>query len=210
MSLVIMLQVCSPSSTYDGTGDVSTHLATRFSKREELEERAIELPSWDSIVATANEVIQAAEDGLNNIATEFDVTGKIQELESTFQTVLATTAEIRERLTELTEKGVTLDQISDELGLIFKDILVYLQQTFPPPDQAPSHEERQRIVGIVLDKAEQGLLDLARKYGMSEDGLENVRETFDLLKPQVQTLVVITGSSLLAPRILVCINFFPL
>jgi len=49
------------------------------------------------------------------------------------------------------------------------------------------------MVVAVLDKAEQGLLDLARKHGMSEDGLERVRESFGLLKPRIEKLVVITG-----------------
>jgi hypothetical protein len=49
----------------------------------------------------------------------------------------------------------------------------------------------------VLDRAEQGLLELGGKHGMSEDGLERVRRSFASLKPHIENLVVITGALLL-------------
>ena len=122
------------------------------------------------------------------------MTEKIDEFRSTFQNIVSTSSEIREHMTELTQRGLTLDQISDELGVIFNDILAHLKKAFPPPDQAPSHEARQEMVTSVLDRAEQGLQGFARKHGMSEDGLENLRSSFDRLKPHVEKLVVITGT----------------
>ncbi|KAF9783012.1 hypothetical protein BJ322DRAFT_1073986 [Thelephora terrestris] len=173
--------------------DDITDASVTFSKREELTERAIELPSWGSIVEAANEVVKAAGDGLSTIANELNVTGKIEELESTVQKILAASADIRGHMAELTQKGLTLENISDELKGILNDTLIYLEKTFPPPDQAPSHEERLEMVTTILDKVEQGFLDLAHGYGMSEDGLKKVREAFDLLKPHVENLVVIAG-----------------
>ena len=119
---------------------------------------------------------------------------KIDEFRSTFHDIVSASNEIRGHLTELTQQGLTLDQISGELGVIFNDILGHLKKAFPPPDQAPGHEQRQEMVNTVLDSAEQELVDFARKHGMSEDGLENLRSSFGLLKPHVEKLVVITGT----------------
>ena len=206
----MILQVRLPNYTRERTGDIIPCPATpvmqaTFSEPEEPIVYATELPPWEEIVASANQFVKAAGEGLSAAAREFNVTGKIQDLESTFHDILATSAVIRGHMSELTQQGVTLDQLSDELGVVFNDIEVYLKNTFPPPDQAPSHEERQEMVTTVLDKAEQGLLDLARKRGMSEDGLERVRESFSLLKPRIEKLVVITGAALSAVCIAVSI-----
>ena len=138
--------------------------------------------------------MKATNERLNAAAREFEVAEKIHEFRSTFHAIVSTSNEIRGHMTELTQQGLTLDQISDELGVIFNDILGHLKKTFPPPDQAPNHEQRQEMVNTVLERAEQELVDFARKYGMSEDGLENLRSSFDRLKPHVEKLVVITGT----------------
>ena len=130
---------------------------------------------------------------LNSAARQFDVAEKIDEFRSTFHNIVSSSNEIRGHMTELTQQGLTLDRISDELGIIFDDILDRLKETFPPPDQAPSHEQRQEMVNTVLDRAEQGLVDFARKHGMSEDGLRNLRSSFARLKQLTKKLVVITG-----------------
>jgi hypothetical protein len=141
--------------------------------------------------------VKAAEETLSAATRELNVAGKIKELEGTFHNILAASAEIRGHMVEITQQGLTLDQVSDELGIVFNDTLIYLGQTFPPSDQAPGHEERLKMTTTVLDSAEQGLLELGGKHGMSEDGLERVRRTFASLKPQIEKLVVITGAPLL-------------
>ncbi|KAF9783038.1 hypothetical protein BJ322DRAFT_1009432 [Thelephora terrestris] len=193
----------------------------------------MELPSWGSILAAANEAVKSAGDGLSTIASEFDVNEvvkaagesfstvssefdvnkvfktagesfttitsafdvkrRVEELESTIQDIVAASSEIRGHMAELTQKGLTLDNISDELEGIFNEILVYLEETFPPPDQAPSHKERLKMTATILDKVEQAILDFGRKHGMSEDRLERVRKTFSSSKPHIEKLVVLTG-----------------
>ncbi|KAK2463938.1 hypothetical protein APHAL10511_004046 [Amanita phalloides] len=108
--------------------------------------------------------------------------------------IISASSEMRGHMTELTEKGLTLDQISDELEVIFNNVLDHLKKAFrPTPDKEPNHEERQEMVTRVLDGAEQGLPDFARKHGMSEDGLKNLRGSFDQLKIHVRRLVVMAG-----------------
>lgn len=167
--------------------------ATLLKRRELLTTRDIELSTWDVVLAFADDALRVANEILDEAAQEFNVTGQIDDLRTTFNDILTISGEIREHITEVTQQGLTLDQISDELGLVLDGVLSYLQKAFPPPDQAPSHEERQKLVTTVLDMTEQGFLDLLRKYGMSEDGLELIRESFDRLKPHIEKLVVITG-----------------
>jgi hypothetical protein len=162
-------------------------------KLEGLAEGAFQLPPWEKIFDFADGFVKAADKQLNAAAREFNVAEKIDEFRNTFHNVVAASSDIRGHMTELTQQGLTLDQISDELGVIFNDVLEYLKKTFPPPDQAPGHEQRQEMVETVLDRAEQGLLDFACKHGMSQDGLEKLRSSFDRLKPHVEKLVVITG-----------------
>ncbi|KAF9793453.1 hypothetical protein BJ322DRAFT_1034738 [Thelephora terrestris] len=162
-------------------------------KPGEFTARATELPSWETIVASANEVVKAAEERLSAAACEFNVTGRMDDLKSTLHSILATSSEIRGHMSELTQQGLPLNRISDELGVMFGDILAHIGKTFPLSDQAPSQTERLEMVIIVLEKAKQGFLDLAHKYDMSEAGLESVRESFSLLMPHIEHLVVITG-----------------
>jgi len=154
---------------------------------------ATELPSWETIVASTNEVVKAAGESLSAAARQFNVTGKIEDLESTLNSILATSSKIRGQMAELTQQGLTLDHISDELGVIFNGILVSLGKTFPLSDQAPSPTERLEMVAAALGTANQALLDFAREHGMSQDGLESLRESFGLLIPHIEHLVVITG-----------------
>ncbi|KAF9789199.1 hypothetical protein BJ322DRAFT_1105065 [Thelephora terrestris] len=162
-------------------------------KLEGLADGAFQLPPWEKIFDFADGFVKAADKQLNAAAREFNVAEKIDEFRNTFHNIVAASSEIRGDMTELTQQGLTLGQISDELGVIFNDVLEYLKKTFPPPDQAPGHEQRQEMVETVLDRAEQGLLDFARKHGMSQDGLEKLRSSFDRLKPHIEKLVVITA-----------------
>ena len=196
-------QVRLPSSTYERAGDVTPHPATHL-KFEEPTAPATELPSWETIVASTNAVVKAAGESLSAAARQFDVKGEIEDLKSTLDSILAASNKIRGQMAELTQQGLTVDQISDELGVIFNGILISLGKTFPLSDQAPSAMERLEMVTTTLDIAKQALLDLARKHGMSQDGLENLRETFGLLVPHIEHLVVITG----APFLVVCIAEF--
>lgn len=164
-----------------------------LSKYEGVAMGVTQLPPWEKIVAYADKLLEVTNEGLNTAAREFHIQEKIDDFRNTFGDIVFASTEIREHMTELTQKGLTLDQISDELGVIFNDILDHLRKSFPPPDQAPSHEERLERVISILDEAERRLLDFARKHGMSEDGVENLRGSFDRLKPHIQKLVVITG-----------------
>ena len=193
-----------PGCTCDGAGDISPHTATLFKRHDLLTRAIIEPSTWDVIIAFADDASRVANEIFDEVAQEFNVTGQIDDLRITLNNILTVSGEIREQITNVTQEGLTLDQISDELGLILNDVLSYLQKAFPPPDQAPSHEERKKMVVAVLDRTEQAFLDFFRKYGMSEDWVELLRESFDRLKPHIENVVVITGAFLSALDIAGC------
>ena len=159
-------------------------------KPEALSEKAVQLPPWGEIVAFSNGFLEATNERLNSAACQFDVVEKINEFRSTFRDIISTSNEIRGHMAELTQHGLTSDQISDGLGVIFNDILGHLKNTFPPSDQAPCYEW-QEMMNTVLDMAEQALVDFSRKHGMPKDRRRKLRSFFARLKQLVKKLVAI-------------------
>lgn len=159
----------------------------------------------EKIVGFANELVKAADESLDAAAREFNVAGEIDDFRTTFHDFVSASGEIRGHMSELTQQGLTLERISAELGTIFSNIPEHLKQAFPSPDQAPSHEERQKIVASVFDEVGRGLLDFARNRGMSEDRLESLCQSFNQLRPHVERLVSITGTLAPAVCVVICI-----
>lgn len=175
-----------------------------MSKFEDGAIDATQLPPWGEIVAYGDQLLKVINKDLDAAARKFHIQEKIDDFRSTFRDIVSTSAEIREHMTELTQKGLTLDRTSDELEVIFNDILDNLQE----PDQAPNHQERQERVLSILDEAGGRLLDLARKHGMSEDGVENLRRSFDRLKHHIQKLFIIIEDIIEEYPFLFCILAF--
>jgi len=84
----------------------------------------------------------------------------------------------------------SLDGISDELENSFNSIIKLLQEEFPPPDQAPTHEERALMVSRVLTHVENTTVEVLSKYDVNED---HIRSLFHKLGPIIQDLVVVIG-----------------
>ena len=159
-------------------------------KPKTLAEKAVQLPPWGEIVAFSNGFLEATNERLNSAARQFDVVEKINEFRSTFRDIISTSNEIRGHMAELTQHGLTSDQISEELAVVFNDILGHLKNAFPPSDQAPCHEW-QEVMNIVLDRAEQALVDFSRNHGMPKDRRRKFRSSFTRLKQLIKKLVAI-------------------
>ena len=172
----------------------SDSITAVFSKAEEVAANALELPPWERFVSVANGLLKVTDQALNDAARELHVPDKVEEFRSTFRDIISTSAELRENMSELTQKGMSLDDISNELSIAFEVILEYMKETFPPPDHAPGHEDRERMVQTIFEKVEEAILNFAQKHGMSEDGQKKVRETLDRLKPHLEKLVIIAGA----------------
>jgi hypothetical protein len=139
-------------------------------------------------------LLQHADSALDAAAREFRIPDQVVAFKHTFSEFVSGVADIRAKTVVLADqRGVRLEDISQELGQAFSSVLDDLKAAFPPPDQAPSHQQRQEAVALVLNKAEQVILDLARKHGMSEEYLRGLQESFEKLKPVIMALVVIAG-----------------
>lgn len=138
--------------------------------------------------------LHKTEEALNRTAREYNISDKVEELRSTFGDVVEIAAEFREHMKELEQRGMTLDDVSDELGEAFDGVLTHMKLTFPSPDQAPSHEERQAMVTTLLEKVAEALRSFAVEHGMSQEATDKMLATFERLRPKVVQLVVITGA----------------
>lgn len=147
-----------------------------------------------NIVQLAGKVLKVSNERLDAVAREFNVQERVADFRNTFQNVVSASADIHEHMTELTERGITLAQISDELRAVLGDILDHLKKAAPLPDQAPNNEERQKMAETILDRVEEWLLNFARKHGMSEDGLDRLRKSLGRLKYHITKLIIIMGS----------------
>lgn len=177
------------------TCGVLTLVAAVPSKLEDFIANCLPLPSWKKIVSSADAFLKVTDQGLNDVARELNLSDKIEDFRSTLHNIVSNAGEIRGHMDVLIQTGLTANDISDELGAIFHNVLEHLKTNFPPPDQAPGHEERQRMMKMLLDRAEEGLLDLCRKHDMAEDKMNSVRESFDRMRLHIEKLVVITGTS---------------
>lgn len=183
------------TDAYCHTCGVLTLVAAVPSRLEDFIANYLQLPSWKKIVSSADAFLKVTDEGLNDVARELNLPDKIEDFRRTLHSIVSNAGEIRRHMDVLIQTGMTANNISAELGDIFHNVLENVKTNFPPPDQAPGHEERQRMVKMLLDGAEEGLLGLCRKHDMTEDKVNSVRESFDRMRLHIEKLVVITGTS---------------
>jgi len=80
--------------------------------------------------------------------------------------------------------------VSKELGHSFDKVLRSLQEEFPPPKEAPSHEERVLMVSRALIAVEKKVVEVLSRHGVDK---AHIRSLFDKLGPIIRDLVVIAG-----------------
>ncbi|KAF8128199.1 hypothetical protein EV363DRAFT_1433238 [Boletus edulis] len=129
---------------------------------------------------------------LGTAATYFEST-KFTDIRVTMNHIVNATTAFRDNIKAALDAHhgppVTFDTFSEELEGIFMAIVNDLEK-IPPPDKAPSHAERTKIVDKVLDDTEQALIKLATRFGIQE---EIVTTYLDALKPHVHALIVTIG-----------------
>ena len=168
-------------------------------KIEDAASGSLPLPSWDRIASFGSGLLKQADEDLNNAIKQWPIKEDVESFRATFRELLYSANAIRANFSHIAEKrGLTFEDISDELGDAFQAVLKELKAAFPPPDQAPSHEARQNMTRTALRKVEQALLDFARKQDVPEENVEALRASFDKLVPIVEKLVVITGAPALS------------
>ncbi|KAJ7853878.1 hypothetical protein B0H13DRAFT_2082005 [Mycena leptocephala] len=88
--------------------------------------------------------------------------------------------ELKERMDEIVHGAKALHMAGD-LERAFEKVLDELKVMFPAPDQAPGHEERQKVVMVALEKAGGALITVCVKHGMDEK------------RPAIEKMVVLLG-----------------
>jgi hypothetical protein len=117
---------------------------------------------------------------------------KITEFKVSVDSIANTTTTLHQVVLEAAEKhGITIDSMNEELVHICHAAFEELKVQFPAPEEAPGHESRTIMISAALDRIEEGFLQFAIKYGVSEEPLKS---HFSSLKFHVQLIVVIIGT----------------
>jgi hypothetical protein len=131
-------------------------------------------------------------DGLFHHAMELHPSEKITELKGSMDIITSTATTLHQAVLGAAEQhGIPHASMKEELGVIFKAIFEELTEQFPPPEEAPSHENRTAMVGTVLDRIEESFLQFAIKIGVGEEPLKSQSSS---LKFHVQFILVTIGT----------------
>jgi hypothetical protein len=90
-------------------------------------------------------------------------------------------------------QGRTMEDVSNHLSVLYAQILEQLATEFPAPDEAPSHQEREDMVTVVMKRLEEGTVSSCERLGIRE---ESMRDFFSKVGPIVEKLIVTIGTSL--------------
>lgn len=88
------------------------------------------------------------------------------------------------------DSGVSLHSVMEEYGDIFAVLFKDLMEMFPPPGEAPGHDNRTIVVNAILNRFEEGFLQVATKLEVSE---ERSKSHLSSLKFVVQDVAVTIG-----------------
>ncbi|KAG6382008.1 hypothetical protein JVT61DRAFT_639 [Boletus reticuloceps] len=123
-------------------------------------------------------------------AASYFKTAKFTDVTSAMNHIVSATATFRNDIKgALDAHHITFDTLTKQLEGVFTAIANDLEK-IPPPDKAPGHAERKKMVDKILDDTEQALIKLTSSYGIDEV----VITTFlSALKPHVLTLMVTIG-----------------
>ncbi|KAG2056206.1 hypothetical protein BDR06DRAFT_932867 [Suillus hirtellus] len=128
--------------------------------------------SWDKIVGLGSN-IQGNVDELFQHAKEI-YPSKISEFKKSVNSVVSTATSLHQVVKGAAEqREIPLDSILEELRNTLHVLFEELKEQFPPPEEAPGHENRTLIINTVLDRVEETFLRVAIKYGASEEVLKN-------------------------------------
>ncbi|KAG1740366.1 hypothetical protein EDB19DRAFT_783689 [Suillus lakei] len=154
--------------------------------------------------------IQEYTDELFHHAMALYPSEKIMEFRESVDSIAVTATAIHKTCSEAAEEsGISLDSIAEELGDIFVFLFEELKEQFPPPHEAPGHENRTIMINTVLDRIEESFLPVAMKLGVSEElltshssslkiGVEHVIVTIGDLYEQHPELAIFLLSAVLA------------
>ncbi|OBZ73584.1 Dual specificity protein kinase KNS1 [Grifola frondosa] len=142
---------------------------------------------WERAMNLGDRVRKYAGDRLNDYSnTPF--AGRIEQFKVTVDETIAYTARMKDEMHST--YGVNLEAFTIDLEKLLQTLQRDMEVAFPPPGEAPHHEQRADRVSAALMKLEEGIVHLGAKYGMPE---EQMRMHLDNLRPHIEHLLVMTG-----------------
>jgi hypothetical protein len=90
------------------------------------------------------------------------------------------------------DNGVSFHSVIEEHKDIFVVLFEELVEMFPPPEEAPGHDNRTIMISTALDRFEKSFLQVVTELGVSE---EQVQSHSSSLKFVVQHATVTIGTS---------------
>jgi hypothetical protein len=130
-------------------------------------------------------------DELFHHAVELYPSEKLTQLRESMVNVTTTATALRKVCSEAAEdSGISFHSVLEEHGDIFVVLFEELIEMFPPPEEAPGHDNRTVVIGTALDRFEKGFLQVATKLGVSEEQLKSHSSS---LKFVVQHVTVTIG-----------------
>ncbi|KAF8421547.1 hypothetical protein L210DRAFT_3459599 [Boletus edulis BED1] len=147
-------------------------------------------PDFREMVNKTEKKLQDHVRRLLEAASSYFKTAKFTDVTSAMNHIVSATAIFRNNIKgPLEAHHITFDTLTKQLEGVFTAIAKDLEK-IPPPDKAPGHAERGKMVDKILDDTEQALIKLASSYGIDEMAITTF---LSALTPHVLTLMVTIG-----------------
>lgn len=143
---------------------------------------------WHDLPELYNKAVAFAEHERDELIRFYpEVVSKVQELEQAGKDLVHAAGQFD--FGHLDGEG----QLAEKWAAVVEAVYTKLQEEFPPPDQAPSHEERKKMVGRALSLVEdQFVIVMGPHLGMDE---QDIREKFGKVRDAVEKVVVMIGTA---------------
>ncbi|KAG1888734.1 hypothetical protein F4604DRAFT_1950558 [Suillus subluteus] len=127
---------------------------------------------WDKVIELGPNIKEYA-DELFLHTVELYPSEKLVEFRESMANVTATVTVLHQICSRAAEdSGVPLHSVLQELWDIFVFLFEELMKMFPPPGEAPGHDNRTIMINAALDRFEEGFLQVTTKLGVSEELLK--------------------------------------
>ncbi|KAJ7587468.1 hypothetical protein C8J56DRAFT_890384 [Mycena floridula] len=134
---------------------------------------------WEEALALGDNVYSYARQLLHEIPKA--LVEQVDKAKESMTEIVAATAEFREKI-------IDPDTFSQELTVVFSATFEQIKEMFPPPDQAPSHEQRKETIHGILELCEKHVVALGVKHGVDET---SIHDFFERIGLQLEQIVLI-------------------
>ncbi|KAJ7587456.1 hypothetical protein C8J56DRAFT_890379 [Mycena floridula] len=134
---------------------------------------------WKEALALGDNIFSNARKLLHDVPKAF--VEQVNEAKETMTEIVAATVEFREKIKDP-------ETFSQELVVLFNATFEQIKEMFPPPDQAPSHEQHKETIHSILELCEKQVVALGVKHGVDE---ASIHDFFGHIGPKLEQIVLI-------------------